>query len=836
MCLNPGDIVGGRYEIIQRLGRGGFGTTYTAYDNRQTGNLDVLVVKQIRLAPVHAEAERDPDYIDRLELEANTLRNLNHPCIPRFLNSFSEDEYFYIVQEHIEGHNLAQEICPGSPVQETQAVGILTEILEILQFVHNNNVIHRDVKPANIIRRHRDNRLFLIDFGAVKEIATEHTNASGITLTRIIQSIGYTPAEQIAGYPRLNSDIFALGITLMRAVTGFSVDAIHNSNGLPSRDSYCNYVWEDYAPHINSQLREIISKMIKYDFRDRYQCVDEALEALAEYSRSTDIVSDRESEDYSQNNEAETQSIDIPTQSSSNQVHASNRQIIKFVVQAAIGCCLAFLIYFVGKTFLSPISNSCTLQLADNISCGEEILDPLSHGAIRFRAAEKYYEQEYSEALKYFQESWQKERRDAETLIYLNNSLLDANDIEAPTIALAVPFNSDKIIKSSSTVQDFLRGVAQAQTEVNLSLSNSNQAVAAGLSQYSFLPHRSINQNGNNGLKVVIVDDANNKEQAKETAHQIVKNKAILGIVGHYTSSMTLNTVDIYEQNDLAGISYGTTTMELSENPKSNFFRVVYTNEEEAEALVKYIEQYDVPEKRIAIFYNPKSEYSNRFKIEIETKIENLARSNINIVEEFNFADEENFSVASAMNKLDRQGINICMLLPDGQISNSLAKAIEVIDEDGGERLMLAGNPLINPKVNQIEADRRLNLIVATFWHPTVDPESKFNRLSSELWETEINGGTAMAYDATLAMVEALKQQKNPTRKGTIAQLRDENFSVAKAATGEVYFNTPKNGDRQDFYPTLVRLFKCKDTNHFVSLSHDNIQAKKSACETEEEM
>ena len=116
------------------------------------------------------ELQRDPEYIKRLEREANILRDLEHSYIPKFLNSFYKHDCYYIVQEYIQGFNLSHEICPGEPIEEQQAVDILQEILNILQFVHQRNIIHRDIKPANIIRRHSDNKLVLIDFGAVTEL------------------------------------------------------------------------------------------------------------------------------------------------------------------------------------------------------------------------------------------------------------------------------------------------------------------------------------------------------------------------------------------------------------------------------------------------------------------------------------------------------------------------------------------------------------------------------------------------------------------------------------------------------------------------------------------
>ena len=120
MYLNSGDIVRGRYQIIDLLGRGGFGTTYKAEDNYRSANSPfVVVIKQIPLSQTaNNEAVRKSYYIERLEQEANTLRDLEHPCIPKFFECFTENGYYYIVQEYIKGHDLSHEIKPGEPIEE----------------------------------------------------------------------------------------------------------------------------------------------------------------------------------------------------------------------------------------------------------------------------------------------------------------------------------------------------------------------------------------------------------------------------------------------------------------------------------------------------------------------------------------------------------------------------------------------------------------------------------------------------------------------------------------------------------------------------------------------
>ena len=101
---------------------------------------------------------------------------------------------------------------------------------------------------------------------------------------------------------------------------------------------------------------------------------------------------------------------------------------------------------------------------------------------------------------------------------------------------------------------------------------------------------------------------------------------------------------------------------------------------------------------------------------------------------------------------------------------------------------------------------------------------------SKQLWDANVDKGTAITYDAAIALIEAIKLQKKPTRRGTIAQLSNPEFLVEAGATGSIAFNTPKNGDRKDFYPTLVRLARCEDKNQFIPLSLDRFQAQELGC------
>ncbi|MGB3612575.1 MAG: AarF/UbiB family protein, partial [Elainellaceae cyanobacterium] len=156
---------------------------------------------------------------------------------------------------------------------EMKVVEILRDLLEILEFIHGRGVIHRDIKPSNIIRRHADQKLVLIDFGAVKEIHAQFTEESDQPNTIGIGTKGYMPNEQYAGTPRFSSDIYAVGIVGIQAATGYSPDK------LVEDPKTGELLWQDAAA-ISSELRAILTVMTRYGFQQRYQSASEALRDL----------------------------------------------------------------------------------------------------------------------------------------------------------------------------------------------------------------------------------------------------------------------------------------------------------------------------------------------------------------------------------------------------------------------------------------------------------------------------------------------------------------------------------------------------------------------------
>ncbi len=258
--MAPNYLLDGRYQAEHTLGAGGFGVTYLARDTKRPGQPQ-CVIKQL------VPARRDANFVSlarRLfNTEAEILSKLGHHAqIPHLLAYFEHQQEFYLVQEFIDGTPLDRELEGATaPWSEAQVLDLLRQLLPVLGFIHSQRVIHRDLKPGNIIRDRDRGKLVLIDFGAVKEIQPQ---ADDRNITISIGTRGYTPPEQYAGQPNYTSDIYALGSIAIEALTNT------HPRYLPVDDNTGNLVWRDLAT-ITPKLADILDKMVAYHFRDRYQ-------------------------------------------------------------------------------------------------------------------------------------------------------------------------------------------------------------------------------------------------------------------------------------------------------------------------------------------------------------------------------------------------------------------------------------------------------------------------------------------------------------------------------------------------------------------------------------
>lgn len=264
-----GKTLTGRYKIVKRLGGGGFSQTFIAEDGYLPDHPQ-CVIKLLKPASLNGGILKvSRELFDR---EAKVLYRLGrHDCIPSLLAHFEEDQEFFLAQELIEGELLSQEINGSRRWREEDTINFLLDILPTLDFVHQQQVIHRDLKPSNLIRRKSDHKIVLIDFGAVKEVSNSNIFDNPSSL--VIGSAGYMPNEQYSGRTMFCSDIYALGIIAIQALTGMRPVQI------PSNPTTGELQWHNLLD-FNSALVEIIDKMVAIDWHQRYQSASEVLAAL----------------------------------------------------------------------------------------------------------------------------------------------------------------------------------------------------------------------------------------------------------------------------------------------------------------------------------------------------------------------------------------------------------------------------------------------------------------------------------------------------------------------------------------------------------------------------
>ncbi|MGH2414614.1 MAG: protein kinase domain-containing protein, partial [Microcystaceae cyanobacterium] len=241
------------------------------------------VVKQFQpsgnLSPQQLEVaqglfEREAEVLEQLGNKHEQIPDLYafFPLIvPNRLGN-QEDQFFYLVQEFIDGQNLEEELATKGRFSEAEVRFVLEEMLKVLQFVHNKGSIHRDIKPSNIMRD-QQGRLYLLDFGAVKQVAAGvGSNPQGRSTG--IYSMGFAPPEQMAGtqvYP--STDLYALAATCLNLLTGKPTEELY--------DAYHNdWKWKSYAPKISQRLADILNRMLLPAPKDRFQSAAEVLNAL----------------------------------------------------------------------------------------------------------------------------------------------------------------------------------------------------------------------------------------------------------------------------------------------------------------------------------------------------------------------------------------------------------------------------------------------------------------------------------------------------------------------------------------------------------------------------
>jgi formylglycine-generating enzyme required for sulfatase activity len=263
-------LLDGRYRPIKILGEGGFGRTFQALDEKRLNT--PCVIKQF--LPQQAGSIALQKATELFKQESKRLQELGkHPQIPDLLAFFPEDGRLYLIQEFIDGQNLLQELQNQGTLKEPEIKTILEKLLPVLQFIHDNQVIHRDIKLENIIKS-KNGTLFLIDFGVSKE-------TTGSILTRvgtITGTPGFAPPEQFRGIVYHSSDLYSLAVTCVRLLTGHlqeinGVDKLFDTNTM-------QWQWQKYVS-VSQELKDVLETMLQDIPANRYQSATEVLAALS---------------------------------------------------------------------------------------------------------------------------------------------------------------------------------------------------------------------------------------------------------------------------------------------------------------------------------------------------------------------------------------------------------------------------------------------------------------------------------------------------------------------------------------------------------------------------
>ncbi|WP_341524966.1 protein kinase [Nostoc sp. UHCC 0302] len=273
-------LLNNRYQVIQVIGAGGFGETFLAEDTHMPSRRR-CVIKQLK--PVTSNDPKTYQIIQqRFEREAATLEYLGESSdqIPKLYAYFSENGQFYLVQEWIHGQTLTKIVETKGYESETVVKQILLDLLPVLNYVHSKGIIHRDIKPDNIVLRSVDGKPVLIDFGAVKETIRSVVNSPGYpTQSLVIGTPGYMPSEQAVGRPVYATDIYSLGLTAIYLLTG------KNPQELQTHLQSGEILWQDYAPNVSSEFATVLNQAIKPHAGDRYSTASKMLYALQSASQ-----------------------------------------------------------------------------------------------------------------------------------------------------------------------------------------------------------------------------------------------------------------------------------------------------------------------------------------------------------------------------------------------------------------------------------------------------------------------------------------------------------------------------------------------------------------------
>jgi serine/threonine-protein kinase len=264
MATQLGFVIDGKYEVLKQIGQGGMSIVYLAMDKRLNKQWAVKEIKKT------ATGKNEEVIINSLLAEANLMKRLDHPALPRIVDIIDNNQTIYVVMDYIEGESLDKILNEYGAQPEEIVVDWAMQICDALRYLHSQNppIIYRDMKPANIMLKPEGN-LKVIDFGIAREYKEKN-----LADTTVLGTKGYAPPEQHGSRQTdVRSDIYALGMTMHHLLTGID----------PRPSDYMYVPIRQWNPELNDGLEVLINKCTSLDPEDRYQNCNELMYALEHY-------------------------------------------------------------------------------------------------------------------------------------------------------------------------------------------------------------------------------------------------------------------------------------------------------------------------------------------------------------------------------------------------------------------------------------------------------------------------------------------------------------------------------------------------------------------------
>jgi ABC-type branched-subunit amino acid transport system substrate-binding protein/serine/threonine protein kinase len=833
-------VLEGRYVPIQLVQHDELSTTFLGKD-LHAPELRYCTIERLDLDPSFSpsQIETATKIFDR---EVKVLGKLGeHPKIPRLLDSLEIiapiapdrplQKFLYLVQEYIDGQTLDAELLTQGKFTEAEVIVVLREVARILEFVHFQGSIHRNIKPGKILRD-SFGKIYLTDFGAVKQINTETGDITGDLSPRKSRSgfrLEYTLSNQYLRpeiYP--SSDLYSLAVTCINLLTG------KQPNDLFNIDTN-TWQWRTSDLQVSDFLGAILDRMLQQLPTDRFGSARDVLDALddnlgapilsipadvfsaSEVSPST-LLLDKHYDDPFQLDESflhldddfiqldrdlfqlddrlfedeksPTPLSDAPLQIIPKIAPKSNQPWRKI---GMLGLGIAGLSAMIIPGFLRLFDQKPTMSdtlnqdvqtaMIRHSSIGERILV----GVEGSRDTDKFKElkrlgvaaiasKNYPEAVIKLQAALVENPNSPETRIYLNNALV--GDKKSYTIAAAAP-----IERSLDRASEMLRGFAQAQAEIN-QVGAVNDAK----------------------IKLRIIDDSDDPKTIESIATAVVDLPEVLGIVGHNRNDVTLKAAKIYNRKKLAFIAPISTAVNLTGTNKPYIFRANTKADKIAGKLVDHLVNVD-RKRKVAIFYVPTIVSNNEFKTQFANK---LAAKGGKVVGTFPFstvastaspgaASTPAFDAETHLRRARNMGAEAILLLSAGRSSREALKILKLRCGKYSDLAVLSDTGLYSLNTLKIGRDAR-GLVMIVPWQES-DSSPQFSTGAKQLWNTQVNWATATSYNSVKALGAAIKDQESPSRTGVMKNLAKNEFM---GASGRFQF---KNGEPTERY-TLVKVDK----------------------------